>query len=98
MKTVIRAFPSGVNIPKEGNGCRNSVKWSPAEIGNAAGRSVVESRQKKSRAKHITPILRWMGGRLATYRAQPIRGAQTATASLQQPPTAREPVDWLRVS
>src|SRR5438046_3077060 len=31
MKTVIRAFPPGVNMRKEGNASRNSVKWGPAE-------------------------------------------------------------------
>src|SRR5216110_1259881 len=31
MKTVIRAFPPGVNMRKEGNASRNSVKWDPAE-------------------------------------------------------------------
>src|SRR2546425_10924228 len=97
MKTVIRAFPSGVNIPKEGNGSRNSVKWSPAEIGNAAGRSVVESLQEQARNYAMNPVLRGMGGRLATYLAQPIRGGQTATASLEQLGAALKPGDVLLV-
>src|SRR5437667_6922594 len=37
MKTVIRAFPPGVNMRKEGNASRNSVKWGPAENRNRRG-------------------------------------------------------------
>src|SRR5258705_4312483 len=45
----------------------------------------------------MTPVLRWMGGRLATYLAQPIRGAQTAAASLEQLAAALKPGDVLLV-
>src|SRR3979490_1946268 len=45
----------------------------------------------------MTPVLRWMGGRLATYLAQPIRSAQTATASLEQLAAALRPGDVLLV-
>jgi len=38
-----------------------------------------------------------MGGRLATYLAQPIRGGQTATASLEQLAAALKPGDVLLV-
>src|SRR2546427_10092551 len=55
MEAVIPAFPPGVDMRKGGNASRNSVKWDPAEIGNAAGRSVVESLQKKSRATTHEP-------------------------------------------
>src|SRR2546427_5232525 len=55
MEAVIPAFPPGVDMRKGGNASRNSVKWDPAEIGNAAGRSVVESLQKKSRATTYEP-------------------------------------------
>src|SRR5258708_31339870 len=46
---------------------------------------------------HMNPVLRWMGGRLATYLAQPIRGTQIATASLEQLEAALEPGDVLLV-
>src|ERR1700704_1058806 len=45
----------------------------------------------------MNPVLRWMGGRLARYLAQPIRGAQTATASLEQLGAALKPGDVLLV-
>src|SRR6266699_375341 len=45
----------------------------------------------------MNPVLRWMGGRLATYLAQPIRGAQSATASLEQLGAALKPGDVLLV-
>src|SRR5207247_5793586 len=45
----------------------------------------------------MSPVLRWMGGRLATYLAQPIRGAQSATASLEQLAAALKPGDVLLV-
>ena len=45
----------------------------------------------------MNPVLRWMGGRLATYLAQPIRGAQTAAASLEQLAAALKPGDVLLV-
>src|SRR6267142_4937977 len=45
----------------------------------------------------MNPVLRWMGGRLATYLAQPIRGAQTATASLEQLAAALKPGDVLLI-
>src|SRR6266513_2574651 len=44
---------------------------------------------------HMNPVLRWMGGRLATYLAQPIRGAQVATASLERLGAALKPGDVL---
>src|SRR5258708_34364124 len=45
----------------------------------------------------MNPVLRWMGGRLATYLAQPIRGAQTEIASLEQLAAALKPGDVLLV-
>src|SRR5881409_1290035 len=45
----------------------------------------------------MNPVLRWMGGRLARYLATPIRGAQTATASLEQLAGALKPGDVLLV-
>src|SRR5439155_899996 len=45
----------------------------------------------------MNPVLRWMGGRLARYLAAPIRGAQTAAASLEQLGAALEPGDVLLV-
>src|SRR5438552_14196189 len=45
----------------------------------------------------MNPVLRWMGGRSATYLATPIRGAQTATASLEQLAAALKPGDVLLV-
>src|SRR5260221_4148603 len=45
----------------------------------------------------MNPVLRWMGGRLATYLAQPIRGAQTEIASLEQLAAALRPGDGLLV-
>src|SRR5258706_5850577 len=45
----------------------------------------------------MNPVLRWMGGRLATYLAQPIRGAQTAAASLEQLAAALKPGDVLLI-
>jgi hypothetical protein len=45
----------------------------------------------------MNPVLRWAGGRLATYLAQPIRVAQTATASLEQLGAALKPGDVLLV-
>src|SRR5260221_4850127 len=45
----------------------------------------------------MTPVLGWRGGGLATYRAQPIRGAKTATASLEQLEAALRPGDVLLV-
>src|SRR5256885_5786397 len=45
----------------------------------------------------MNPVLRWMGGRLARYLATPIRGAQTAAASLEQLGAALEPGDVLLV-
>ncbi|HKW37753.1 MAG TPA: lipo-like protein [Burkholderiales bacterium] len=45
----------------------------------------------------MNPVLRWMGGRLARYLSQPIRGAQSATASLEQLGAALKPGDVLLV-
>src|SRR5437879_11457460 len=45
----------------------------------------------------MNPVLRWMGGRLARYLATPIRGAQTATASLAQLRAPLKPGDVLLV-
>jgi permuted papain-like amidase YaeF/Yiix C92 family enzyme len=45
----------------------------------------------------MNPVLRWMGGRLARYLAEPIRGAQVATASLEQLVAALKPGDVLLV-
>src|SRR5882724_5014977 len=50
-----------------------------------------------TRNEHMNPVFRWMGGRLATYLAQPIRGAQTATASLEQLEATLKPGDVLLV-
>src|SRR6267143_4535251 len=96
MKTVIRAFPPGVNIA-EGNASRNSVKWGPAGKSGTPRVETSSNRYRNRRAKHMNPVLRWMGGRLATYLAQPIRVAQTATASLEQLGAALEPGDVLLV-
>ena len=53
--------------------------------------------EKRIAQLHMNPALRWMGGRLATYLAQPIRGAQTATASLEQLAASLKPGDVLLV-
>jgi Permuted papain-like amidase enzyme, YaeF/YiiX, C92 family len=45
----------------------------------------------------MNPMLRWMGGHLARYLAQPIRGAQTATSSLEHLAAALQPGDVLLV-
>jgi len=45
----------------------------------------------------MNPVLRWMGGRLARYLATPIRGAQTATSSLEQLGVTLKPGDVLLV-
>ncbi|HET7767032.1 MAG TPA: YiiX/YebB-like N1pC/P60 family cysteine hydrolase [Burkholderiales bacterium] len=45
----------------------------------------------------MNPVLRWMGGRLARYLSTPIRGAQAATASLEQLAAALKPGDVLLV-
>ncbi len=45
----------------------------------------------------MNPVFRWMGGRLATYLAQPIRGVQTVTASLEQLEATLKPGDVLLV-
>src|SRR5712672_4766176 len=45
----------------------------------------------------MNPVFRWMGGRLATYLAQPIRGVQTETASLEQLAAVLKPGDVLLV-
>jgi hypothetical protein len=45
----------------------------------------------------MNPVLRWAGGRLATYLAQPIRGVQTVTASLEQLEATLKPGDVLVV-
>jgi len=45
----------------------------------------------------MNPVLRWAGGRLARYLSQPIRGAQTATASLEELGAALKPGDVLLV-
>jgi permuted papain-like amidase YaeF/Yiix C92 family enzyme len=45
----------------------------------------------------MNPVLRWMGGRLARYLAEPIRGAQLATSSLEQLGAALKPGDVLLV-
>jgi len=68
-----------------------------AAIGNAAGRSFIESQQKIGTQLHMNPVFRWMGGHLARYLAQPIRGAQSATASLEQLAATLKPGDVLLV-
>ena len=45
----------------------------------------------------MNPVLRWMGGHLARYLAQPIRGVQSATASLEQLGAVLRPGDVLLV-
>jgi permuted papain-like amidase YaeF/Yiix C92 family enzyme len=45
----------------------------------------------------MNPVFRWMGGRLARYLAEPIRGAQVATSSLGQLGAALKPGDVLLV-
>ena len=45
----------------------------------------------------MNPVLRWMGGRLARYLAKPVRGTQTATASLEQLAAALSTGDVLLV-
>jgi hypothetical protein len=45
----------------------------------------------------MNPVLRWMGGRLARYLAQPIRGSQVATSSIEQLAAALVPGDVLLV-
>jgi hypothetical protein len=60
-------------------------------------RRLVESLQKKQASNDMNPVLRWMGGHLARYLAQPIRGAQTATASLEQLAQALRPGDVVLV-
>lgn len=45
----------------------------------------------------MNPVFRWMGGHLARYLAQPIRGAQAATASLKELEAALRPGDVLLV-
>ena len=45
----------------------------------------------------MNPMLRWMGGHLARYLAQPIRGNQTATLSPEQLGAALRPGDVLLV-
>ena len=45
----------------------------------------------------MNPVFRWMGGHLARYLSQPIRGAQTATVSLEQVEAALRPGDVLLV-
>src|SRR5438034_9880115 len=97
MKTVIRAFPPGVNVRKKGNASRNSVKWGPAENRERRGSKRRRIVTGIGAQLHMNPVLRWMGGRLATYLAQPIRGGQTATASLEQLAAALKPGDVLLV-
>src|ERR1044071_44375 len=53
--------------------------------------------EKTAAQLHMNPVLRWMGGRLARYLATPIRGAQTATASLEQLSAALKPGEVLLV-
>lgn len=45
----------------------------------------------------MNPVLRWMGGRLARYLAQPVRGAQVATSALDLVAAALRPGDVLLV-
>ena len=45
----------------------------------------------------MNPVFRWFGRRLATYLAQPTRGAQTATSPLEQVAAALRPGDVLLV-
>ena len=45
----------------------------------------------------MNPVFRWAGGRLASYLAQPIRGVQTVTASLEQLEATLKPGDVLLV-
>ena len=45
----------------------------------------------------MNPVLRWMGGRLARYLAQPVRGAQVATSALDLVAAALRPGDVVLV-
>jgi permuted papain-like amidase YaeF/Yiix C92 family enzyme len=45
----------------------------------------------------MNPVLRWMGGRLASYLSRPTRGAQLATSSLDLVRAALKPGDVLLV-
>ena len=45
----------------------------------------------------MNPVFTWMGGHLARYLSQPIRGAQSATASPEQLAAALRPGDVLLV-
>jgi permuted papain-like amidase YaeF/Yiix C92 family enzyme len=45
----------------------------------------------------MNPVFRWMGGRLARYLAEPVRGAQVATSSLEQLGATLKPGDVLLV-
>ncbi|HTQ76293.1 MAG TPA: YiiX/YebB-like N1pC/P60 family cysteine hydrolase [Burkholderiales bacterium] len=45
----------------------------------------------------MSPVLRWLGGRLARYLAQPVRGAQVATSALGLVAAALRPGDVLLV-
>jgi hypothetical protein len=45
----------------------------------------------------MNPVFRWMGGHLARYLAQPIRGTQTAMSSPEELATALKPGDVLLV-
>src|SRR5262249_62061843 len=55
------------------------------------------STEEIPRQLHMNPLFRWMGGHLASYLAQPIRGTQTATSSLEQLGAALRPGDVLLV-
>jgi len=45
----------------------------------------------------MNPVLRWMGGRLAGYLAEPVRGAQVATSALELVAAALRPGDVLLI-
>src|SRR6266568_8089671 len=55
MNTVIRAFPRGVNMRKEGNASRNSVKWGPAEKSGTPRVEASSNRYRNKRAATHEP-------------------------------------------
>src|SRR5262249_49467409 len=62
----------------------NSVEWGPQKKRERLASQSRRITTENTASLDMNLVLRWMGGHLARYLAQPIRGAHTATTSLEQ--------------